>query len=456
MYNPVKNIVVIGGNDAGLAAAGRAKRLNPNLNITVLEKSDYAGYASCGFPFYLSGDVSGQDVSGPSVEEIKTNRGFNIETGTEAVKIDVPKRKVFAVSNGQEKVYPYSKLVLAMGAKPVVPTPLDVKASNIFVLRNFNQAKELDNYISKTNPKNAVIIGAGFLGLEMAEALSKRSISVTIVENSGKVLPKYFEEISSVVTSNLKDYNVGLMLNEEVVECRLSGEKISSIHLKNNRINNPDIVLVTAGVKPNVGLAVAANIPLGSTGAIAVNSHMETKRMNIFAVGDVAESRNVVCGKNMWLPFAGIASKQGRVAGTTLAGKKATMPYAAGTAMVKAFGLEFGSTGLNWEQAHKADLFNPVYSVIQQKSKPGYMTDACDITLAIIADKQTEKLLGAQIVGKADAGHRLNILATALTGQLTVNDLEYLDFGYTPPISNLWDPIAIAGNVIQKKLRKNK
>jgi CoA-dependent NAD(P)H sulfur oxidoreductase len=449
-----KKIIIVGGNDAGLSAAGKAKRLDPNLHITVLEKGEYLGYSTCSFPNFISGEAHFSDVCGPTADQIASSRGFEVKPQTEVVKIEPTKRQLLAVENGKELRYKYDRLVLATGALPIVPEILKVDVENVFVLRNLQHAKIINTFISSNMPKVALVVGSGFLGLEMAEALKARNIYVKLIDNNSQFLGKYFKEISEPVLSNLRENNIDFFLDEEIKNVITENGIVRAVELQRRGRLDVDLIIVAAGIAPSVQLAKDAGIPLGTTGAIAVNNRQETKRLNIYAVGDCAESRNVVCKKNMWLPFAGIASKQGRIAGTNIAGKMATMPSVAGTAIIKAFGIEFGHTGLDYQQVFKAG-FDPAFTIIKQHSKPAFIKGACEITVALIGDKKSKRILGAQIAGERDVGHRLNIIATALTGSLTVQDIEFLDFGYTPPITNMWDPIAIAANSLQKKMKRS-
>lgn len=450
-----EKIIVIGGNDAGLSAAGRAKRLRPDLEIIVIEKTPFIGYASCGFPYFISGRVMRKSVSGPSIEEIENRRGFQVWTNHEAVQLDLLKRHVAIKSllNGEEKQVRFSKLVLATGARPLIPQAAKINADNIFTLRNFADAERLDNYIKTNSPQKALVLGAGFLGLEMAEALRQRGLQIVIIDQAPKLFQNYADKIAAIIEESIQSSSVELILDEKVAQFDIENNRVQNAHLVKNGITETDIVLLATGIEPNVALAKNARIPLGKSGAILVNNRQETRRMDIYAVGDCAESQHLVTKKSAWLPFAGIASKQGRVAGTNIAGKRMLFPGALGTAMAKTFGLEYGHTGLSLSQAREAG-FNAIETVITAYSKSEYMTDATEITVALVSDLTTKKLLGAQVVGKADAGQRLNILATAIAGHISLHELEYLDFGYTPMISNIWDPIAIAGNAAQKKTKE--
>ncbi|NOY57397.1 MAG: FAD-dependent oxidoreductase [Calditrichaeota bacterium] len=448
-------IIVIGGNDAGLSAAGRAKRLRSDLEIIVIERTPFVGYASCGFPYFISGQVTRKSVSGPGIEEIENKRGFQVWTNHEAVRIDLLKRHVTVKSllQGEEKQVRFSKLLLATGARPLIPQAARINADNIFTLRNFADAERLDNYIKTNSSKKALVLGAGFLGLEMAEALQQRGLQVVVIDKAPQLFPNYAGKIAAIIKESVQSSDVELILDEKVTQFDLENNRVRNAHFVKNGVLETDIVLIAAGIGPNVELAKSARIPLGQSGAILVNNRQETRRMNIYAIGDCAESQHLVTKKSVWLPFAGIASKQGRVAGTNIAGKRTLFPGALGTAMAKTFGLEYGHTGLSLSQAREAG-FKAIETVITSHSKSEYLIDSTEITVALISDLMTKKLLGAQVVGKADAGQRLNILATAITGHISLHELEYLDFGYTPMISNIWDPIAIAGNAAQKNIKE--
>lgn len=450
-------IVVIGGNDAGLSAAGRAKRLRPDLEIIVVERTPYAGYASCGFPYFLSGQVKPESVSGPLAKDIESKRGFQVWLNHEAVHLDLLKRQVVIKSlvNEKEKQVRFSRLVLATGAKPLVPKVANIKADNLFVLRNFADAARMNKYIQENAPKKALILGAGFLGLEMAEALMERNLKVVVVDKTSSLFSSYAAQVSEKITASVKNSGVELHLGEQIAELGTENNKVKNARLDKYGTLTTDMVLIAAGIEPNVDLAKDARIPLGSSGAILVNNRQETRRMNVFAVGDCAETQHLVSRKPMWLPFAGIASKQGRIAGANIGGKRTLYPGALGTAMAKTFGLEYGQTGLTLSQAQLSG-FQAVETVITHKTKSDYIAGVSDICIALVSDLSSKKILGAQIVGEVDAGQRLNILATAITGNLSLHELEFLDFGYTPLITNIWDPVAIAGNAAQKNKKEKK
>ncbi|MBN2412113.1 FAD-dependent oxidoreductase [candidate division KSB1 bacterium] len=449
---------MIGGNDSGLSAAGRAKRMNPELDVVVLEKTGFTGYASCGFPYLISGQVPAQKLSGYSPESVREKRGFEVKTGILVTAIDTFSKLLLTqnVNTGTTDSIKYDKLIIAVGAKPIVPEELNVRAKNIFTLRNFSDAEKINNFIREDNPQNAIIIGGGYIGIEMAEAFLLRGLNVILIEKSARLFPDFIPEISDPLVNLIKSKGIRLICGDTIKKLNVQNNNVHQIQLNNaDTASAADIILVSAGIAPDIALAQNAGIPIGSTGAIKVNQYMQTRRLDIFAAGDCAETNQLITNKPAWLPLAGIASRQGRIAGNNSAGGREIFPGALGTVMIKVFGFEMGKTGLSFQEAQNAG-FAPVITVITHSGKPEYIKDNSPVTVGLITDSRSGRLLGAQIAGSGDAGLRLNILATAISSRLSVNDLAFLDFGYTPLITNVWDPIAVAGNVALKNIKEKK
>jgi len=459
LYRPQKKkIVVIGGNDSGLSAAGRAKRMNPELDVLVLEKSNHVSYASCSLPYLVWGKIPARDLSGYSPESIKEHRDFQVKTKTLVTAIDTFKKSLITKNIDTEitNEIKYDKLIISTGAKPIIPDELNVKAQNIFSLRAFTDAEKIEKFILENNPQKAVIIGSGYLGIEMAEAFFYRGLKVTLIEKSPRLFQDFIPEISNQIIDNIKSKGIDLILNDTVKQLMIKNGNAYKVILNNTNVElDTDIILISAGITPDVELAKNAGIPAGQSGAICVNNHQQTRRLDVFAAGDCAETKHLVTNKSTWLPLAGIASKQGRIAGTNCAGSREIFPGALGTVMIKAFDYEWGKTGLSFFEAQQAG-FSPVTTVITHNNKPDYISGSCPITVGLNVDSRTGRLLGAQIAGSHDAGLRLNVVATAISARFTVNDLAFLDLGYTPMITNLWDPISVAGNVAIKNIKDNK
>ncbi len=451
MKRTANKIIVIGGNDSGLSAAGRAKRLQPDLDITVFERSPHIGYASCALPYMISGAITTPQLAGHSPQEIRDKRQLNVHNHTAVNAINTLKKTVIAqdLQSGNVQEFKYDKLLFATGADPVIPTPLNSNHKNVFVLRNYNDALKLKSHMDSYNPKTAVIVGGSYIGIEMAEALYQKGLNVTVIDKAPQLFSGLVEPLSKDLQALLESKGVNFLISNSIQSLNEDNGFVKSLQLEKSKIVTPDIIIAAAGIKPATRIATDAGIPVGPSGALIVNDYMQTRRMDVFAVGDCVETRNLVTNKMQWIPLAGIASKQGRIAGTNLAGKREAFPGALGTAMIKAFGVEFGLTGLNVHQAKQAG-FDPVLSSINHKNKPPYVSGSADVSVHLITDRKSSRILGGQVWGTNDAAMRLNILAVAITAGMKSRDLEFMDFGYTPMISNIWEPLSVAGNRAQK------
>ncbi len=453
MYKKKENILIIGGNDAGLSAAGRAKRRCPDANVLVLEKTKYAGYASCGFPLLIDGSAQEQHLDGPDPDTIKQERGFKVLVEHNAININLQRRIVVAgKSNGDQVEFEYTKLLLATGASPVIPDMFSGNLQNVFAIRNYTDIAALDRYLQKNRSGNAVVIGGGYLGIEFADAFMHRGCTVTLVDKAETVLPGFDPAIIYIVQERLENAGIRLRLGEKNIGTEQKDRKILSISLASETIR-PDFILAATGAEPNVILAERAGIPVGKTGAISVDNRMQTGRMNVYAAGDCVEIPHRLLKNKCWMPFAGLASKQGRIAGSNAVGGSESLPGALGTSMVSVLGLEFGKTGLTVAEAQAAG-FDPLRTVITQPAKPGYIKKNAPVTVVLVHDEKSKRILGGQIAGEIQAGQRLNVLATAIYSGLTVKELAYLDLGYTPLITNMWDPVSVAGSAALKAKRK--
>jgi len=444
-------IVVVGGNDAGMAAAGRAKRRQPDAEVIVLEKSSFAAYASCSLPWYIAGRTSLADVRGEDAASVLAARGIDLYMKLEATEIQPGRRTVLCIDHAknQTREYKYDRLILALGALPVTPAFVQEKSDNVFFLRGVSDAIRVANELEQRQPRRAVVIGSGYLGLEMAEALHTRGLSVVVIEKEKRVAPFLHESISTALEKRLAGNGIEVVVDAVVERLHYSAGRATDLALRDGRLIDADLFFIAAGAKPNVDLAEKAGIPLGPTGAIVVNGHQQTRRMNIYAAGDCCESVSLATKQPIWSPLAGVASKQGRVAGDHAVGGRATFSGVLGTSFVKVFGLECGRTGLTREEAKKAHI-EANESVIVQPDKPGHM-DGSAVTVVLLADRISKRVLGAQMIGECGVGHRLNIVATAIAGKLRLQELAWLDFGYTPPINSMWDPVQVAAQAALKK-----
>ncbi len=452
-----KRLLVIGGVAAGMSAASRAKRRNPELDVIVLEKTEYISYGSCGLPYYISDMITDHNklvIIPPKVAREK--RGIDVRLLHEATEINTGEKwvRVKNHGSGKEETVAYDKLVISTGAGAARPPIKGIDLKNVFVLRTLTDGVRLKSFINSGKPKKATIIGAGYIGLEMAEAFRVRGLEVTVLEKLPNILGTMDEEINTVVEAELERNRVALYKNAGVVafEGNAAGE-VQSVLLEDGRRFETDLVLVATGVKPHVRFAEAAGIQLGPTGAIAVNERQETNVPDVYAAGDCAEAHHLVTDKPAYIPLGPTANKQGRVAGENAAGGKGFFKGIVGTAVFKCFDLEVARTGLTSFEAER-EGFSFVTSTITDKCCAGYYPGASPITVKLVMNKENGRLLGAQMVGNHGVSKRIDVFATALFKKMTVEEISQLDLSYAPPFAPVWDPILIAANIGLKALKK--
>jgi NADPH-dependent 2,4-dienoyl-CoA reductase/sulfur reductase-like enzyme len=450
LRNSRKEIIVIGGNDAGLAAAGRAHRLAKQLPVVVLEKSDYVAFASCGLPYYLGQQLTEKDIAGPGAEKLQAKRGFEVRTGQDVMAIDSQKHLVLVRNVKSNSVHEqsFSKLIIATGA--AAKAPEDLKQSlNVYTLRHISDAVKIDAFIRQQTVKRIVIVGAGYLGLELADVLSGRGLSVALLEKD--ILPAHLPEtFFPRLKKELESKGVQWHGAAGSIAWQKDGKNIRAFRMTpDSAWDNVDMVLIAAGIQPASELALKAGLRIEANHTIHVNAYQQTSRPDIYAVGDCCSTKNLVSKKLDWLPLAGIAARQGRVAGENAAGGSVQFPGALGTQMVQCFGMELGRTGLTLQQAVSLG-FVARETIIQQSSHSEYMPQNSPIDMQVIWDAKSKRLLGGTVTGSKGAGYYLNMLAIALQAEMTIKDLAYLDLGYTPPINHMMNPLHIAASVALK------
>ena len=370
----------------------------------------------------------------------------------EAVKIS-PSAKTVLVRNtatGEEREYSYNRLLISTGARPTLPPIKGINLKGIFTLRTLEDGIAIQDYIASKSPKRGLIIGAGSIGMEMAEAFSERGLSVTMVEKMPNILGSMDNEINEVVEEELKNKKVTLIKSKAIVEFVGDDLCVKSAILENSESINTDIVIIGTGIKPNSGLAKDAGVELGKTGAIRVNEYMQTNLPDIYAAGDCAEAYHLILNRNVYMPLGTTANKQGRVAGENMAGGNAQFAGVVGTSVFKVFGLEVGRTGLTEKDA-KGEGIDCVANVIEQSSRANYYPGVTQIRVKLVADKETGQILGAQMVGREGVSKRLDVFATALTAKMAVREIANLDLSYAPPFAPVYDPILIASSELLKK-----
>ncbi|MBN1161530.1 MAG: FAD-dependent oxidoreductase [Dehalococcoidales bacterium] len=447
------NIIIIGGTACGPKAAARARRLDSNARITIIEQRDNLSSATCGLPYFLSGVVKEGDLIQRDNNFFRNGLKMTVFTGTRAVSIN-PKAKsveIADIKTDKHQTLEYDRLVIATGATPTVPNWEGKDLKGIFTLSNIPDAVGIRRYVSGLKNKKAVIVGAGLIGLEAAENLVAMGLKVTVLEMLGWPLPTLLDkEIAFQLEKHLKSRGIKLMFGQRVTGFK--GDKAGKVNkvMVGDTAIDAGMVLLSLGVRPNVSLAKEAGLKIGTTGGIAVNEYLQTSDPDIYAGGDCAEMVNIVTGKKTLVPMGSTANKHGRVIGTNVTGGKDTFPGVVGTGVVKVFDLNVGRTGLNEAQAKEAG-YDIVTSLVPSEEHATYYPGAKDILVKLVAEKVSGRLLGGQVIGRGEAAKRTDVLATALTMGATMDDVANLDLGYAPPYNSAMDPLHHAANVIRNK-----
>jgi CoA-dependent NAD(P)H sulfur oxidoreductase len=423
-------LVVIGGVAAGLSAAARARRISPTLEIIVLEKGPVISYGACGLPYFVEGRIGKpDDLIVYTPEYFRKERNIEVRTGARVVSIRHPRREVTLESGERVR---YEHLVIATGARCDTCGTSSLPP-HVFTLHTLDDAARMRDFIREKQPRTGVVVGAGYIGLEAADALRRNGLRVTVLERSQSLLLRDDAWWTGLVRKQLADYGVELRCGVDVRSFDFPA----------------DLVVLAAGFRPNVELAAEAGVETGRTGAIRTDDRMETNLRGVFAAGDCAEVANLVTGRPAWIPLGTTANKTGRVAGANAAGGRERFVGIVGTSIVKVFDWAFATTGLNPREA-RAEGFSPVAVQVEAKSKPGYFGGG-KTSVELVADRGTRKLLGGSVVGEDGAAGRINVIATALQAGMRVEQFEALDLAYSPPYATVWDPLLIAAQQMMKE-----
>ena len=443
--------LVIGGDAAGMSAASRAKRNRPDLEVTVLEKSEDVSYSACGMPYSIAdADRPIDDLVVRQAHVFREKQGINVLTGHCAEAVDPTGRSVTGVSaDGKAFEFDYDRLLIATGGSPVIPDLPGFDLPGVMALKSLNDGRKIKAYLKTHQVKKAVIIGMGYIGLEMCEALRARSIETAMVKPGPVLLPWMAPELSDVIREELESHHISLH----------AGHQIERIESENGRIKvicddlslDADIVIVAIGIKPNSEMAAEAGIDLSVNNAIATDRELRTSDENIYAAGDCADAYHLVTGEKTWIPLALWANRGGWAVADNVCGKSVELPGIAGTAVFKVFDLEVARTGLTIKEALKSG-FEPAKVVIKTRSRAHAHPGSTPIRIQMIGDKKTGRLLGVQMVGREGAAHRINAAAVALHNQMTVEAFSQTDLSYAPPFGPTWDPLLTTANQLLKKM----
>ena len=437
-------ILIIGGSDAGISAGLRAKELAPESEVDLLVKDAYPNFSICGLPFYISGEVSTwNNLAHRTADDLK-KLGLNVHIQTQADSIDPTHQKVIVKTPSGTQTFSYDRLLIGTGAVSRRPPIQGLDTPGVFFLRWMDDSIELKQFIDHHQPKRAVIIGAGYIGMEMADALRHIGMSVAVVEYAESVLSTVDVPLGNKVQTHLEEKGVEVYTQSSVTEISVSGSELNvlgtpALHLQ------ADLVLVATGGSPNTQLATAIGIPTGMAGALEVNRKMETHIPHVYAAGDCVLTWHQLLQQNVYLPLGSTAHKQGRIAGENMIGGNRLFQGTLGTQVVKIFDLVVGRTGLKDQEAIRAG-FSPFSLDFETWDHKAYYPGATPIHIRITGDQKTGKLLGAQIMGyyQAEISKRIDIFAVALFQGMEVEELNNLDLSYTPPLSSPWDPVQMA------------
>ncbi len=440
-----ERLVVIGGDAAGMSAASKVRRDCSETQIVVFERSPHTSYSACGLPYYIGGLVdSPQELISRTPEVFREKYDIDARVRHEVIEIDpgAARVRVRNLESDQEWWEPYDQLLVATGAVPFCPDMPGSGAVGIYGLCTLQSGIRVRKAVDEDKPKRAVVVGGGYIGLEMAEAMILRGIEVSLVTRGAEVMETLDPDMGALVSEALQDVGVHLYRGEALTGFETREGRVAAV-VTDQRTLPADIVILGMGVRPNSFLAQKAGIPLGARDAIRVNDRMQTEVDRIWAAGDCAESLHLISRRPFYVALGTVANKQGVVAGTNLAGGYATFPGVLGTAVTKVCKYEVARTGLHEKDLRTLGL-EFTSAVIRSRTRAGYYPGAGRITVKLLAEKKSGRLLGGQIVGEEGAAKRIDVLAAALHAGFTVNDIVNLDLCYAPPYSPVWDPVQTA------------
>jgi len=451
-----KRIVIVGGVAGGASAAARARRLSEEAEIILFERGEHISFANCGLPYHIGGDIPDRKrllVQTP--EAMRRRFRIDVRTQTEVIRIDRAQKLVLArnLATGAEQTEPYDVLILSPGAEPVCPSIPGIEATRVFTLRNLSDMDAIKGLVDEEKSRPAVVIGGGYIGLEMAEALRKRGMGVTLIEIADQVMAPADPEMATSLHQQLRLQGVDLRLRTSVTSFFEEGN-ILHVQLSTGESLTCGLAILAIGVRPDVKLAREAGLAIGQSGGILVDEYLRTSDPHIFAVGDAIEVTDLVGGFPAAIPLAGPANRQGRIAADNALGGNSIYKGTQGTAICKVFDLAFGMTGMSEKSLKRAGIpYEKVY--VHPASHASYYPGAHPIALKLIFHPDNGKILGAQAVGADGVDKRIDVLAVALRAGLSVFDLEEMELSYAPPYGSAKDPINYAGFVAANHLRKD-
>jgi NADPH-dependent 2,4-dienoyl-CoA reductase/sulfur reductase-like enzyme/rhodanese-related sulfurtransferase len=449
-------VLIIGGAAGGASAAARLRRLNERAEIVLFEKGEYISFANCGLPYYIGGEIAEKSkLTLQTPQSFRSRFNVDVRVQQEVIAVDRSAKNVTVkiVPSGETYTEPYDKLILSPGAVPIMPDIAGAPSDRIFTLRNIPDTYKIKDYIDSRKPKTAVIAGGGYIGIEAAENLVRAGLGVSILQRGNQVIAPIDYDTACAVHRHIESKGVRLYLNSEVtkVEQDSGGLSIERNGDLSSGILRADMLITAIGVRPDSGIAKAAGLDVNQRGGIIVDEHMRTSDENIYAVGDAAEVVNFVTGQKGFVPLAGPANKQGRIAADNICGITSSYTGTQGSAILRVFDMTVACTGVNEKTAQKLGLPYDK-SFTYSPSHASYYPGAVNMSIKTIFDKETGKILGAQITGYDGADKRCDVIAAAIRAGMTAYDLTKLELCYAPPYSSAKDPVNMAGFVIENIL----
>lgn len=446
--------IIIGGVAGGASAAARLRRLDEKAEIIILEKGEFVSFANCGLPYYIGGEITDrEELTLQTPESFKARFNIDVRIFNEAVKIN-PEENTITIKNlqnGESYTEKYDNLILSPGAEPIIPNIKGIESANVFTLRNIPDTLKIKNYIDTEKPESAVVIGGGYIGVEMAENLAKAGLDVSIVELADHLIAPLDFDIAADVHRYIKNKGIKLFLNNGVTAI-----EHNRILLQKGEIN-ADMVIMSVGVRPETAIAKACGIETNSRGSIIVDSKMHTNIPNIYAVGDAVEIKNFITNAPSFIPLAGPANKQGRIAADNIAGYESEYTGTQGSAVLKLFDMTVATTGLNEKSAQENKIdYDKAY--IYSSSHASYYPNGNMMSIKALWDKKSLKIIGAQITGFDGVDKRMDVIASAIRFGGKITDLTQLELCYAPPFSSAKDPVNMLGftaeNIISGKIKQ--
>ncbi|KGO83634.1 flavoprotein oxidoreductase [Flavobacterium beibuense F44-8] len=438
-------LVVIGGDAAGMTAASKVRREQPEREIIVFEKSDFTSYSACGIPYFISEKVKTyQELIVRDPDTFRNKYHIDVRTQHLVLSVDTDNKKIKVLNKKTDDEFweSYDQLMIATGGKAFCPDVAGYDSENVFGVTTLKSGINIERYIEDKKPQNAVIVGGGYIGLEMAESLLERGLNVSLINRSEQVMNTLDPDMGALVSEALRGLGINLFLSEVLIGFDVKEGKVIAVITDKQSIPT-DIVILGMGSRPNTDFLEGSKIELGVRGAIKVDGQLRTNIPDVWAAGDCTESLHLVSKEHVYIALGTIANKTGLVAGSSISGEKTVFPGVVGTAVCKICSYEVARTGLLEKQLQKLNI-DYVKATIESRTRAHYYPNSKKIVVKLLAEKNSGRLLGGQIIGEEGAAKRIDVLATALTHNLTLQNIIDLDLSYAPPFSPVWDPVQTA------------